>query len=290
MISMASTADDSVQSTPTHSSRTFKVDDVSERTSPGSFDSCSISSKLSIETVPRSKSTDCLEKPGMKRDGLLLTPTHGAGSASPSGEEDGQKSPVQRIGVSMGTSVMAEIKARQEKRTTVHTSSPSSGSIPAPTLNNATVNCVKSKIEENSIPVVSGPTSSPSINNNAIQSSIVSQTKEKFGSSLNNEGKEKFGEAKDKFSISGGEGKEKFGVSVSEAKEKFSVSVSEAKEKFTSKNVSSIVTRRPPPVAPKPRPWSHAGADRRSGMRHFTHFNYNLLESLGFIFSILFIL
>ncbi|ODN04727.1 Leucine-rich repeat-containing protein 16A [Orchesella cincta] len=275
MISMTSTADDSIQSTPTHSSRTFKVDDASERTSPGSFDSCSISSKLSIETVPRSKSTDCLEKPGSKRE--LLTPTQGGGSISPSGDDDGQKSPVQRLGVTVGSSVMAEMKARQEKRTSGFYSSLTSTTTSTTATNISTTTTTssvsKSKMEESSTATAttnSVSSSSTISNGNIVTSSVTaSETKEKFGSSSVSETKEKLsisvGEAKEKFGISVSEAKEKFGVSVSEAKEKFGVSVSEAKEKFGSKNVSSVVTRRPPPVAPKPRPWSHVGSDRRSG-------------------------
>lgn len=264
MISMTSTADDSIQSTPTHSSRTFKVDDASERTSPGSFDSCSISSKLSIEAVPRSKSTDCLEKPGMKRD-TLLTPTHGGGSISPSGLDDGQRSPVQRIGVSMGNSVMAEMKAKQEKRTSgFYTSLNSTSS--SVTNNTTTTNISASSLSKTKTEETSTITNTST---NVTSTSTISETKEKFVSSAVSEAKEKLNsvnETKEKLGISVSEAKEKFGVSVSETKEKFGVSVSEAKEKFSSKNVSSVVTRRPPPVAPKPRPWSHVGADRRSGM------------------------
>jgi hypothetical protein len=197
----SATGDNSILSTPTHSSRTFKADENnSDKTSPSSFDSCSIASKLSLEAVPRSKSTDCLEKPGYKRE-TLLTPTN----TNLSENEDGQKSPVQRLGVSMGSSVMAEMKARQEKRSSVI--------FPAAAADSSTTT----------------PTSVPT--------SVKVEEKESGTSS--------------------GSGAVSTGVSVSEAKEKFLIS---------SKSIPiPLVNRRPPPVAPKPRPWSTVGSDRRSG-------------------------
>ncbi|CAG7785934.1 unnamed protein product [Allacma fusca] len=188
MISMASTADDSIQSTPTHSSRTFKVDDDrSDKSSPGSFDSCSIASK-SLDVVIRSKSTDCLEKPSSNRESLF------AGSDDGS---DGQKSPVQRLGVTVGSSVLAEMKARQGKR--------SSGFF--------------------------GPGTSKGEETPAVTNSLTA-----YPSTITT------------------------GVSVSETKEKFTFS-----QKTTGFGVAPNISRKPPPVAPKPRPWSVVGADRRSG-------------------------
>lgn len=82
----------------------------------------------------------------------------------------------------------------------------------------------------------------------------VSAAKEKFGSGG---GSMSVSETKEKFNVGGGGG----GVSVSEAKEKFG--------KSNASSTAGVVTRRPPPVAPKPRPWSHVGADRRSGKNYF---------------------
>lgn len=129
---MTSAAEDnSIQSTPTHSSKTFKADENnSEKTSPSSFDSCSIASKLSSEAVPRSKSTDYLEKPSSKRETLSSSPCGSGGDADStgSGNTEGQKSPIQKLGITVGNSVLAEMKARQEKRTSVLTSSGGSSS------------------------------------------------------------------------------------------------------------------------------------------------------------------
>jgi len=185
--SMTSAAEEgSLISTPTHSSRTFKADENnSNKTSPSSFDSCSLGSKLSLDAVPRSKSTDCLEKPGTKS---LLTPTHQVANSAEA-QRDSQKSPVPKLGVSVGVDVLAEMKARQEKRSSAFL-----------------------------------PSSSASVTEDA----------------QSNKPDEK--------SVSS--------ISVSEAKEKFLV---------TKNSLPGLVSRRPPLVAPKPRPWSTVGSDRRSG-------------------------
>lgn len=253
MISMTSEADISIQSTLTQSSRTFKVDDNnSDRTSPGSIDSCSIASKLSVEAVPRSKSTDCLEKKNSQ-----LTPGTGAGSVSgsPVGEEnlvnvtDGQKSPVQRIGVSVvGNNVLAEMKAKQEKRSSGLFSSNSATSSISNTSSNFTVlNKLKHVEEKESLSVSSSNKTEMKLTTNTnLTSSVTNYSSSASKSELSS-------------------------VSVSKTKEQFSGNkgsiVANAAATFNS-NVTSAnnVNKRPPPVAPKPRPWSVVGSDRRSGL------------------------
>lgn len=172
----------SLISTATNSSRTFKAEESnSEKTSPTSFETCSAGSKLSLDAVPRSKSTDCIEKPGPKS---LLTPTHQQRGNTADLQRDSSKSPIPKLGVSVGPSVLAEIKVRQEKR----------GS----TILSDVTHC---KFEEKSNASIS-----------------ISGTKEKFLGSKNSLG-------------------------------------------------LGFVSRRPPPVAPKPRPWSAVGSDRRSGLK-----------------------
>lgn len=257
MISMASEADISIQSTPTHSSRTFKADDNnSDRTSPGSFDSCSIASKLSMEAVPRSRSTDFLEKPGAK---TLLVPGASSPSGSPVGGDesitstttDGQKSPVQRVGVSVGSNVLAEMKAKQEKRSSGIFTNSTATSISSNSNVSGLLNKFKQTEEKESVTVTHAKSESKSISSVNVNINSVTSTVSSSGSS----------------------------VKVNSTSESSSVSVSKAKEQISGNknslvanaaaalnaNASNNVNKRPPPVAPKPRPWSVVGSDRRSG-------------------------
>lgn len=269
MISMTSNADDSIQSTPTHSSRTFKVDDNnSDKTSPGSFDSCSISSKLSIDAVPRSKSTDCLEKPGTKRDSLFASAAGGSGLSSPVGGDtinntDGQKSPVQRIGVSVvGSNVLAEMKARQEKRTSgLFTSVSASLSSNTISANSVSSSINKLKQTEETV-TVSHVGSTSSVNTSATASS-VSKTSVNINSvsstSVTNSSSTAVNVSSASNSVV------TTGVSVSETKEKFLGNKNSIVANAAAALNANVNKRPPPAVAPKPRPWSVVGSDRRSG-------------------------
>jgi len=209
----------SILSTPTHSSRTFKADEAGApdagelSTSPGSFDSSSSLADAASLSV-RSKSTDCIDKP-----------ENTATTVSPA------SSPVQKIGVStVGSNVLKEIKARQEKRTS------------AVFITGGTAAAKSESVAASPPKIVIGKSESGSSS-----SGVVTE-----GS--------------------------KTTVAVNAAVSKESVvSVSEAKERFANKNsivanataALNNVNKRPPPVAPKPRPWSVVGSDRRSGRKSF---------------------
>lgn len=247
MISLGSEADSSIQS------RTFKADDNSDRTgtsSPGSFDSCSIASKLD-NLVPPGAATSNSGSPVGGDDNNQTPPTTTV---------DGQKSPVQRLGVSVvGSNVLAEMKAKQEKRT----SGLFSSSTTATNSNSSSVlNKFKQSEEKESVTVMHSSLktettkSSTIVNVNMNSSSVSSSVVTNSASSGGN--------------ISSGGAKIDSSSSVP--------SVTKTKEHFSNKNSivanaaaalnansASNVNKRPPPVAPKPRPWSVLGSDRRSG-------------------------
>ncbi|XP_035702195.1 F-actin-uncapping protein LRRC16A isoform X3 [Folsomia candida] len=252
MISLTSETDTSIQS-PTHSSRTFKADaddNNSDRTSPGSFDSCSIASKLSLDAVTRSKSTDCLEKKNN-----LLTPGAGSTSVSPVGDEttssstvaDGQKSPVQRIGVSVvGSNVLAEMKAKQEKRTSGLFSSNS----------NSISNKFKNSEDKESVTVTHSSLKTENKSSTIVNVNMNSTLSGSGGTVTNSSSSVSASKTESSNSV------------VSKTKEHFSGNknsiVANAAAALNA-NAASNVNKRPPPVAPKPRPWSVVGSDRRSG-------------------------